>query len=362
MLVTVRTLNQQTFKIEIDPEEKVSDLKKKIEETKGPTFAVANQKLIYAGKILSDENKISECNIEEAKYVVVMVLQPKTEQTSSASPSAPSKPISTPTTGATGSSSASTATTTGSSIETSKASAKKESSGKEETATTPSAESNLVLGDQFEDMVKNIMEMGYDRNQVEKALRASFNNPERAVEYLINGLPLDAVADETAPPVSEGETGGSTTPTTGGRIVSADPSNPLAFLRSQPMFLQMRQIIQQDPLALYNLMQQIRETNPQLYELINRNQENFVQMLNEPDMAGQATGPISNPASLGGSNTGGTGGGGGASGFPSGIENLIGTAHITQADKEAIERNLIELFFLFNFFLHSACMLEFERG
>lgn len=137
------------------------------------------------------------------------------------------------------------------------------------------AESALLMGDEYQQMISNIMEMGYCREMVEQALRASFNNPDRAVEYLLSGIPdgnfeeheLDPSAVAAAEAISgdgnrtiSGSGGGGG----GGEIrVPAsgelpDGGDPLAFLRSQPQFHQMRQLIHQNPEFLNAVLQQVK--------------------------------------------------------------------------------------------------------
>ncbi|XP_030050174.1 UV excision repair protein RAD23 homolog B isoform X2 [Microcaecilia unicolor] len=310
MQVTLKTLQQQTFKIDIDPDETVKALKEKIESEKGKdAFPVAGQKLIYAGKILNDDTALKEYKIDEKNFVVVMVTKPKTVSTIS---------VATPSTIATSSSSVATVTSTttaaspspvstptpASPIPTSAAApseppatcAPKEEKPSEkpdedsDTVTSASTEnkepsnsslgdstqshlfadatSALVTGQSYENMVTEIMSMGYEREQVIAALRASFNNPDRAVEYLLMGIPGDrdtqAVADPSQAVAPQPAAGAAATTNT----TAPSGGNPLEFLRNQPQFQQMRQIIQQNPSLLPALLQQIGRENPSLLQMV----------------------------------------------------------------------------------------------
>ncbi|OBS77690.1 hypothetical protein A6R68_19920, partial [Neotoma lepida] len=85
--ITLKTLQQQTFKICMEPEETVKVLKEKIEAEKGrDAFPVAGQKLIFAGKILNDDVPIKEYHIDEKNFVVVMVTKAKAGQGAPAPP------------------------------------------------------------------------------------------------------------------------------------------------------------------------------------------------------------------------------------------------------------------------------------
>lgn len=345
MQITLKTLQQQTFKIDIDEEETVKTLKEKIEEEKGKDhFSVSGLKLIYAGKMLNDDTALKEYKISEKNFVVVMVTKAKT---ASAAPQ-PSSPSTTASAAPPASSSSSENTTERASTE---EKPEERQSSTAEPATTPvgsselstntnlinEAVSNLVTGPSYDAMVNEMMLMGYEREQVVAALRASFNNPDRAVEYLLTGIPgrdqgPATGPDAVAPPASGAPapavpSSGISVPASTGSSPSAGGGNPLSFLRNQPQFQVMRQLIQQNAALLPALLQEIGRENPELLQEISSHQEQFIQMLNEPNPEAVSAG-------------GGAGGAGGAVGMAG---DAPGGSHmsyiqVTPQEKEAIER------------------------
>ncbi|XP_076609312.1 RAD23 homolog A, nucleotide excision repair protein a [Chaetodon auriga] len=329
MQITLKTLQQQTIQIEIDPEQTVKALKEKIEAERGKdNFPVSGQKLIYAGKILQDDTPIKDYKIDEKNFVVVMVS--KAKPAAAASPPASEAPK--PPVQDSGSTSTAVPATTPASAPapTPAATPIPSEEAKEEpsaAATEPQqpasssgggqgldASSALVTGAEYETMLTEIMSMGYERERVVAALRASFNNPHRAVEYLLTRIPSSPV-QESHPPAQAPQSGPTEAPAS-----LAEGENPLAFLRTQPQFLHMRQAIQQNPALLPALLQQLGRENPQLLQQISLHQELFIQMLNEPVGEG---GEASDVGEMGAA---------GEEGAP------VNYIQVTPQEKEAIER------------------------
>jgi UV excision repair protein RAD23 len=189
MKLTVKTLQQKTFHIESLEQDNVLDLKKKIQESQG--FSTELQKLIHSGKILNDESMVKDLNIQEKDFLVVMVTKPKAVSVPAAtvaqtslpataiasgpvpaatvptpSPAPVAAPITAPITAPV------TAPITA-------ASNQAQDSGLVQTDTT------LATGTAYEAAVTGLVEMGFERAQVVRAMRAAFNNPDRAAEYLM---------------------------------------------------------------------------------------------------------------------------------------------------------------------------------
>jgi len=333
MLITFKTLEQKTFKIEIDETEKVKALKEKIaQERGGESFPVAGQKLIYSGKILDDDKLISECNIDPVKnFVVVMVVKQKpkatdkpkesettTSQTSSSSASSSASATSSTSSTNTESSETSTTpmavdTTTQPSNTTPSATTTTAATTATSQDTTGFAESALLTGSSLESSITELMSLGYSREQVMRALNRSFHNADRAAEYLLSGNIPDAPDD--------GEDDAATTPAVANTPASAVSAGDLSFLRNLPQFQLMRQQVQAHPESLPQLLQEIGRSNPELLSVISQHQEAFIALLNE-------TGPTDadDSSALESGAQGGAGGGG-----PLQIQ-------VTATEKEAIDR------------------------
>lgn len=320
MKLTFRDLKQQKFVIEAEPSETVGQVKAKISEEKG--WDVAQQKLIYSGKILQDANTIESYNIEEKGFIVCMVSKPKaapsTSGTSSSrAPSTPA-PATTSTPAAPAAPAAPSAPAAG---VTSQAPATPSPAGAGAADVSFGDPSALAMGTQAEGVVAQMEAMGFERPDIQRALRAAFFNPDRAIDYLLNGIPENAqqeqpqaaaaaaaptarseapsnppAAPETDEPINlfeaaaaqAGGQGGGRGGLSAGQGLGggggeggAATLNNLEFLRNNPHFQQLRQLVQQQPQMLEPILQQVGDGNPGLAQLIGQNQEQFLQLLSE---------------------------------------------------------------------------------
>ncbi|KAJ9217751.1 hypothetical protein DTO166G4_555 [Paecilomyces variotii] len=311
MKLTFKDLKQQKFVIEAEPSETVGQVKEKIAQEKG--WDVAQQKLIYSGKILQDANTIESYNIEEKGFIVCMVSKPKTAPSAAASTSqAPS----TPARAAASTPAAPQAPAPSTSAAPAPVPATPSPAGAAGAAATAAAPFNdpsaLAMGAQGESVISQMEAMGFPRPEIERAMRAAFYNPDRAIDYLLNGIPDNIQQEQRAAAAAPAEqpaaapSGGATA--TGGDepvnlfeaaaqagtgqgagrgarggagAAGGEALANLDFLRNNPHFQQLRQLVQQQPHMLEPILQQVGAGNPQLAQLIGQNQEQFLQLLSE---------------------------------------------------------------------------------
>ncbi|KAI9830961.1 MAG: hypothetical protein M1826_004078 [Phylliscum demangeonii] len=337
MKLTFKDLKQQKFVVEAEPTETILQIKEKIAAEKG--WEAGLQKLIYSGKILQDQQTVESYSIEEKGFIVCMISKPKAPPAAPAAPSTPA--VERSSTPAQPAAPAASSNAGGGGPNTAPATPTPATTTAE-SAASPSFNdpSALALGAQRDAAIANMESMGFQRTEIDRAMRAAFFNPDRAVEYLLNGIPesvqqerrqaphapapeaassAGAAASLAALPTDDeggdqpinlfeaaaqagrsrgsgsgagaggrsgggaagaGDSGGSggsggTGTGTGGGLGSLD------FLRNNPQFQQLRQVVQQQPNMLEPILQQVGAGNPQLAQLIGQNPAQFLQLLGE---------------------------------------------------------------------------------
>ncbi|KAM0917859.1 hypothetical protein ACQ4PT_009272 [Festuca glaucescens] len=339
MKLNVKTLKGTSFQIEATPEASVGEVKGIIESAQGKSVYPADQQmLIYQGKILKDDTTLAANNVAENSFLVIMLSKPKAS--SSGASTASKAPVSQPTTAAASTPSVPVASAARSPPSQAPVAASELAPPSAQPSFDPAAAvaasgdadvysqaaSNLVSGGGLEQTIQQILDMGggtWERDMVVRALRAAYNNPERAIDYLYSGIPETV----EAPPVARGPAPGQQAPTlqapsqaqaaplppvqpSGG--ASAGPNaNPLNLfpqgvpsggsnrgagvgagaldaLRQLPQFQALLTLVQSNPQILQPMLQELGKQNPQILRLIQENQAEFLRLVNETPESGAA--------------------------------------------------------------------------
>ncbi|RCV21170.1 hypothetical protein SEVIR_4G117700v4 [Setaria viridis] len=339
MKLNVKTLKGTSFEIEASPEESVAEVKKIIETTQGEVYPADQQMLIYQGKILKDDTTLESNKVAENSFLVIMLSKAKASSSGAstaaaakapatpAQPAAPAVPVASVARSTPPQAPVAQAETAPPTAQPSPAAA---------AATTPAATvaasdadvysqaaSNLVSGNNLEQTIQQILDMGggtWERDTVIRALRAAYNNPERAIDYLYSGIPENV----EAPPVARAPASGQQTnpqappaqpavaPPVQPSAASAGPNaNPLNLfpqgvpsgganpaagagagagaldaLRQLPQFQALLQLVQANPQILQPMLQELGKQNPQILRLIQENQAEFLRLVNESPEGG----------------------------------------------------------------------------
>ncbi|EGR31882.1 uv excision repair protein, putative, partial [Ichthyophthirius multifiliis] len=215
-------------------------------------------KLVHKGKQLLEESKTcGELGINDNDFIILMIFvkkpegqQPQQEQNQQQPQQAQQKPEVPP---------------------------QKPPQQQQPQTQPPTQASDMVMGAELEAKIADIESMGFERSKVIQALKAAYNNPERAVEYLLSGHIPSRPAFEQPPQQPQ-------QPQQGGVLGEEGVGNlggleELQQLAQNPQFQQIAMAIRQNPALLQPIMLQLAQSNPQLATLLQQNPQAFLQLL-----------------------------------------------------------------------------------
>ena len=223
MKIIIKNLKQVEYQVEIESNKKtIKDLKNEIE--KAYKFDSNLMKLLHNGVILEDSKTIESYNIKDENVVIMMNSKPKKK------PNPPPSNTSLP--------------------------------AQNELKQEKSKEENNSNSQK----INSLVEMGYEKDKVEKALIASGGNIDKAIEYLSSGnIPERAQQTQT----NVNNLGN-----------NSNNSNLDDDLKKNASILKI--LCHKDPNKIFSLMDNIKNKSPNLLNKIKQHEEEFKNLLVSP--------------------------------------------------------------------------------
>lgn len=251
MKIQFKSLKGDLFAHDLDPAQTVAQAKSAIQAT----HDVEIDKMIHQGKVLEDDQTIGHYNMKESDRVILMMKKKAPAAAPTAPPKAETTQVSAP------------APTPANPV--SQQAPAPQSQAQTDSSVPVQAPGGMLVGAELQASVNQMCEMGFTRDQVMQAMRAAFNNPERAMQYLLDGIPAEfaqAAAQQAATP---------STPTQALDAGAQAPPQGFAGMG------QIAQLLQQNPAALQPILQELARTRPDLMAQVAQNPEAFLNLLNQ---------------------------------------------------------------------------------
>eukprot|EP01006_Ploeotia_vitrea_P040070 TRINITY_DN66400_c6_g1_i1.p1 TRINITY_DN66400_c6_g1~~TRINITY_DN66400_c6_g1_i1.p1 ORF type:complete len:447 (-),score=145.76 TRINITY_DN66400_c6_g1_i1:142-1434(-) len=392
MKITFKTIQGRQVRIDIDDGKTIKEAKVQVANHEQILYKLEGLKLVYKGKVLGDNETVTEAGIKENEFVVIVgqpapkgappAELPKEEKKEEPKKEEPKKEEE-------------------KKEEPKKEEEKKEDDKKEDKpaegekkeekkdeGSGGAAAGGPAASSEQDATIAQLMEMGgWPKEQVQRALRAAWGDANRAVEYLYGGIPEGLVgppeggaggAGAAAGGGGGGGGGGAAGAGAGGAggddgadaegdidpqqaaaalaglglPPNADPqqmaqllaqliqqqqgggggeSQLVQALRTIPNFETLRQTVNANPTALPGIINTIKSQSPELFNLINANQQEFIGIMRDGLPAAGAGGGAA--GGLQGALAAAMGGGGGGGGAPP-----PGAIQVSPEEHAAIQR------------------------
>ena len=242
MKITIKSIKQVAYIVDVPSEEiKVIELKSIIENTHN--FDKTALKLLFNGTLLDDSKCLKDYNIKEGMSIIMMNVKAKAMNVNQVNQ----------------------VNTTVSNEE------KKESNEKLSQSTQPKFENKVVEKPKpqekdYQNEVKQLIEMGFSAEESKNAIKAAKGNVTIAIEFLYNGIPnSNDYENQNDDIVYDGEN------------LESDSS---AVIKNIATMVKIAS--QNDPSQVPNIILQLQQTNPELFDLISENEEEFRNLLSQP--------------------------------------------------------------------------------